>query len=76
MPPEASLVSPHGRSLSVCPGLYTAWPGQAADGLVDGPLLRPALPIGPLRLFAERAPGGSQAAAARASSSAANTSVA
>ena len=75
MPPEASLVSPHGRSLSVCPGLYTPWPGQAADGLVDGPLLRPA-PIGPSRLFAERAPGGGQAEAARASSSAANTSVA
>src|SRR5450759_773961 len=33
MPPEASLVSPHERSLSACLGLYTAWPWQAVEGL-------------------------------------------
>ena len=33
MPPEASLVSPHERSLSSCLGLYTAWTPQAAEGL-------------------------------------------
>ena len=28
MPPEASLVPPHGRGLSLCPGLYTAAAGE------------------------------------------------
>ena len=32
MPPEASLVSPHGRSLSSRPGLYTLAAGVAPGG--------------------------------------------
>ena len=61
MPAEASLVSPHGRSLSACPGLGTVGPLPATDrcGWTAGMV---------------RAKG--QTRVARASRSAARTSVA
>ena len=65
MPPEASLVSPHGRGLSLCPGLYTAAAGEGEGR------------AGPKTASGGRdAPGTVQAGVERASRRAARTSIA